>query len=259
MTCGSSMLAMIFTAPPHCSQDSISMPKTRLRRCAQVIAACFGHHTALPRACRATAAALGGQDLCSQAVIRCKHPVVARQIHPGARHQSGQAGQKIQRLEDHVRRTVPVRRLQGVANMALCREREPLDRHRWAGNVAAQPLECAPLIRPGRNPGVQRESRRLRHPLAAGRLPTGRQALQHERLAAPVRAERDAIGDRMPPQFGQCAVLISRVKCQMTALHVPHQQTFALQVPADPLADPLHAATGQNPRRLQLKATSFSA
>jgi hypothetical protein len=46
MTCGSSMLAMILTAPPHCSQRSISMPKTRLRRCAHVIAACFG--TALP-------------------------------------------------------------------------------------------------------------------------------------------------------------------------------------------------------------------
>ena len=46
MTSGSSMLAMILTAPPQCSQRSISMPKTRLRRCAQLIAACFG--TALP-------------------------------------------------------------------------------------------------------------------------------------------------------------------------------------------------------------------
>jgi hypothetical protein len=33
-------------------------------------------------------------------VIRCKHPVVARQIRPGARHQSGQAGQKIQRAAE---------------------------------------------------------------------------------------------------------------------------------------------------------------
>jgi hypothetical protein len=37
MTCGSSMLAMIFTAPPQCWQDSISMPKTRLSRRAQLI------------------------------------------------------------------------------------------------------------------------------------------------------------------------------------------------------------------------------
>ena len=55
------------------------------------------HRTALPRACRTTAAALGGHDLRTQAVIRCKHPVVARQVHSGAGHQSGQPGQKIQR------------------------------------------------------------------------------------------------------------------------------------------------------------------
>jgi hypothetical protein len=61
---------------------------------------------------------------------------------------------------------------------------------------------------PSHPSGVQRESRGLRHPITAGRLPTGRQALQHERLAAPLRAEREAKGDRMPPQFGECAVLI---------------------------------------------------
>jgi len=31
---------MTRTLPPHCSQVSISIPKTRLRRCAQVIARC---------------------------------------------------------------------------------------------------------------------------------------------------------------------------------------------------------------------------
>jgi hypothetical protein len=36
--------------------------------------------------------------------------VVTRQVHSGARHQSGQPGQKIQRLEDHVCSTVPVAR-----------------------------------------------------------------------------------------------------------------------------------------------------
>jgi len=81
--------------------------------------------------------ALAGHDPRSQVVIRTKHPVVARQVDPGAGYQNGQPGQKIQRLEDHVRRTVPVRRLQCVANVALRREREPLDRHRRAGNVAA--------------------------------------------------------------------------------------------------------------------------
>jgi len=32
-----SMLAITLTAPPHCSQVSISIPKTRLSLCAQVI------------------------------------------------------------------------------------------------------------------------------------------------------------------------------------------------------------------------------
>ena len=39
MTAGSSMHAMIRTAPPQAGQVSISIPKTRFRRCAQVIAA----------------------------------------------------------------------------------------------------------------------------------------------------------------------------------------------------------------------------
>jgi hypothetical protein len=33
------MLAMIRTAPPHAWQVSMSMPKTRFRRCAQVLSA----------------------------------------------------------------------------------------------------------------------------------------------------------------------------------------------------------------------------
>jgi hypothetical protein len=35
------MLAITLTAPPHCSQVSISIPKTRLSLCAQVIDWCF--------------------------------------------------------------------------------------------------------------------------------------------------------------------------------------------------------------------------
>jgi hypothetical protein len=35
------MLAITLTAPPHCSHVCISVPKTRLRLCAQVIDWCF--------------------------------------------------------------------------------------------------------------------------------------------------------------------------------------------------------------------------
>ena len=39
ITTGSSMHAMILSAPPQARQVAMSMPKTRIRRCAQVIAA----------------------------------------------------------------------------------------------------------------------------------------------------------------------------------------------------------------------------
>ena len=39
MTAGSSMVAMIRTSPPQASQVAMSMSKTRLRRCAQLMAA----------------------------------------------------------------------------------------------------------------------------------------------------------------------------------------------------------------------------
>jgi hypothetical protein len=51
ITAGSSMQAMIRSAPPQTAQVSISMPKTRLRRCAQVIdyrrlmGACFPQYS----------------------------------------------------------------------------------------------------------------------------------------------------------------------------------------------------------------------
>jgi hypothetical protein len=38
-----SMLAITLTAPPHCSQVSISIPKTRLNLCTQVIDWCFSY------------------------------------------------------------------------------------------------------------------------------------------------------------------------------------------------------------------------
>jgi PAS domain-containing protein len=44
-------------------------------------------------------------------------------------------------------------------------------------------------------------------------------------------------------------ILTTRIKSQMSALHIPHQQAFALQVPADPFADPLHQRLQFRPRR----------
>jgi hypothetical protein len=42
-------------------------------------------------------------------MMRREHAVKTPQVHPRTRHQSGQARQKIQRLEHHVGRAIAVR------------------------------------------------------------------------------------------------------------------------------------------------------
>jgi len=58
--------------------------------------------------------------------------VEACQIDSGLWHQSRQPGNEIQRLEDHMRGAIPVRRLELVANVAIRRERQSLLGYRRA-------------------------------------------------------------------------------------------------------------------------------
>jgi len=55
MTAGASMLAMRRKGPPHCRQISMSMVKTRLKRCVQLIARCRSVAAAAPRSAAAAA------------------------------------------------------------------------------------------------------------------------------------------------------------------------------------------------------------
>ena len=48
------------------------------------------------------------------------------EVHPGPGYQHRQAGDKIQRLEDDVRRAVPVRGLKLIPDVSVRRERQPL-------------------------------------------------------------------------------------------------------------------------------------
>jgi len=78
------------------------------------------------------------------------------------RHQCGQPDDEIQRLEDHVRDAIAVRRLQRVADVAARGDEQPLFRHRWASlrfsararravgvriRVSGCPVVMAPLCR----------------------------------------------------------------------------------------------------------------
>ena len=100
------MQAMMRIAPPHTEQVSMSMPNTRLRRCAQVIAA------------RRSAGVLSSGRLAPRpalrhlrpvGAVRREHAVEAGEIDSRFGHQRGQPGDEIQRLEEHVRGAVGVR------------------------------------------------------------------------------------------------------------------------------------------------------
>jgi hypothetical protein len=107
--------------------------------------------------------------------VRGKHAVEAGEIDARFGHQRGQSCDEIQRLEEHVRGTVRVGRLQLVAHQAARGERQARLRHRRAANVPAQPLELFAFIGPHRHAGVQTEAADLAC-RRSGSLIAGRQA-----------------------------------------------------------------------------------
>jgi hypothetical protein len=125
------MQAMTLADPPQTRHISTSILKTRFSRCAQVIAMdgmytgfagaktghgrmtlnwhllllailCFGLVAFSPFCWRHQRSVLA---------VRRKHAMKARQVDSGLRHQRGQFGYEIHRLEDDVGSPIPVRRL----------------------------------------------------------------------------------------------------------------------------------------------------
>ena len=177
MTCGSSMQAMIRTAPPQAAQVWMSMPNTRLRLCPRHRRTAFDRRRRLFSVClrgvlSASATPRRGDPRAIAAVGR-KHPVEASEVDPRLRHQGCQPGDKIQRLEDDVRRAVPVGRLELVADIAVRRERQAPFRDGRAADVATQPLKLVPLVRLCRDPGVERKACHLAGPALEGLLVGG--------------------------------------------------------------------------------------
>ena len=115
ITTGSSMQARIRTAPPQAGQIAMSMPKTRLRRCAQVMAtrrsAGVGSSGSRFVGCRPPLPRLAGGHPRAVFPAGRKYAVETCQIDARFGHQGRQQGDDIERLEDDVRRTGAVRRL----------------------------------------------------------------------------------------------------------------------------------------------------
>ena len=49
--------------------------------------------------------------------VGCEHAIIARQIDPWFRHQRRQPGNEVQRLKNHMRRTIPIGRLELGSSM----------------------------------------------------------------------------------------------------------------------------------------------
>ena len=87
------MLAITLTAPPHCSQVSISIPKTRLSLCAQVIDLCFCvpvFPCPVGNACLALfrlAGVIVTRVDCLVVATPHKHTMKPSEVYPGVRYQ----------------------------------------------------------------------------------------------------------------------------------------------------------------------------
>ena len=67
--------------------------------------------------------------------------MVTSQVYSGLRHQGGQPGNEIQRLEDDVRSAIAIQCRELVTDIAIRRERQALFRDRRAADVAVQSFE----------------------------------------------------------------------------------------------------------------------
>lgn len=128
MAVGSSMLATIRTVPPQWTQAVTSMEKTRLSRCAQLIARRFssglrGASWALTSTGAASPAGRlprpRGRQLRTQVCIRGEYAVEAGEMRARWRDQRRQLGDEIHRIPFHMRGAIAPRGLELVTHPAL--------------------------------------------------------------------------------------------------------------------------------------------
>ena len=128
MAVGSSMLATIRTAPPQWAQVVMSMEKTRLSRCAQLIARRFcsglrGSSWALTSTGAASPAGRlprpEGVSCARQVCIRGEYAVEAGEMRARWRDQCRQLGDEVHRIPFDMRGPISPRRLELIPHPTL--------------------------------------------------------------------------------------------------------------------------------------------
>ena len=136
MTVGSSIHAITRTGPPYCSQTVTSILNTRFNRCyhAPVTtrlspghrgSAFCGCAVRLLRLTHAQPPASSRwRNHCAPSAIGRmaapnEHPMKPGQVNPWTRHQRGQPGKEVQRVENDVGGAVPIRCFKLIANLTV--------------------------------------------------------------------------------------------------------------------------------------------
>ena len=87
-----------------------------------------------------------GDDVIAMFGIRGEQAVIAQQMHARARHQGGKAGDKVQRLKQHVGDAVRERVFEFVDHKAIPVDTQALKRNGPSAHVAAKSLELLTLM-----------------------------------------------------------------------------------------------------------------
>lgn len=152
----------------------------------------------------------------TKTVVGSKDTVEAGEVDPWFPDQGGQPSNDVEWVKDDMGSAGPVWCLERIEHVFFTGQSQAFARYCRARDVPAQPLQLSPLVCLRCDTGMQREG-----------------------LTAGVGTDSDAQRNGIAHQVVQVG-FIGIFELQLAVLKIPHQQTFALQVSADPLADHLH-------------------
>ena len=135
-----------------------------------------------------------GDDAVAVFAVRGEHAVVWGEMGAGARHEGGEAGDKVDGVEHDMSGAVIEGVLESIHDLRAVIDREAFVREGRAGDVAAEAFEGVALMGSAARAGMEGESRELSDAGVGGRR-VGRDGAQGQGLAPGVGAGGDAVVD----------------------------------------------------------------